>query len=1469
MSGGEMTTREVADETEKEPVATKEIRTNAEVTKEMGKEGGKESGKDGLDRKVYLAIAASLERVSAAVAANLGGTMHSAAIGDAIGAAKRSLVDKTLPVFADGTPSADAACWPALRLCLHATQPARIREAALDAVQKLVAHKTLRGSTRLSVFYSHHNSNSNTVSFNHNNNNVVSSEFTPTSTTASTTASTPTTAATSSLGLLFNYAFRSGSVSVPAAETGNDLSAIDVSSPRSSTPTASLDANSSALLQVQVQQQQNHQQQQQQQFLIDEIIHSVCVCFSLSHSSSILDSSGESSLSASPDASVQTHVLKVLLTAVTSTSTCQVHSASLLKAVQTCCNIYLAAGSSKGSNSVLAKAALTQIVHAVFSRMERYARVVKKSGVLNNNSNSYENDKLENEDSNSVELNGIATVSTNYRFPPANTIKPLQAPKRIVGMLEDDDLLSNSTSTVESGGDRGENNPNTLPKQSSSPGSTKQVVTAYDPAIAYYNTLLKKDAFLVLRLLCRLSTQTDSGLSSLASTFNPASISAAASSSSSSFSFSHTDDAVALNTIRARALALEMILSILSNAGHVLQTEDMYADLVKTTLAASVSRNAITTNIGLFEFSLSIFLLVLRYYRARMKSEVEVLLNTIYLHIVETPHSPAQQKLMVLQSLRKICADPQTIVDTYLNHDCDMHCVSLYERILTVSTRVAQHSGHDSTGLISLSSSSAAASASLSLMAFAGFDSRASAAAETRTLEAKARMEAVRCLVALVRSLVSWSRVEEAVGVRLTIASVNVNAIGESNSKLDGSDNSGEYEIWLAHDVSSVASPQRSQQTAETLLMDALLASSDDRVVLNTRLQDVSIAQKKGSLATAQQQSGSAVVGVSGSGISGAVARSPVRTPTVTNEPANQSQDNAVAAAEERAAIALIAQRKALLKQAVRLFAEKPIKGISFFKAHGFISKQTRAVGHNNNTETSLEVSDEDDEAYSIAMFLRNTPGLDKTAIGSYLGEGGAFYIKVMHMFVDTLDFDGVGFVDALRAFLQTFRLPGEAQKIDRLMEKFADRYCENNPDIFAKADTAYTLAFSVIMLNTDLHSAHIKDRMDKEAFLKNNRGINDNANLPDEYLEGIFDEILANEIVMEDEQTGKFAKMVQGWGVNELSDKERMDLYRLEIAQIQKKSQQLMSSAANGSNEMTPFKIAVQPEIAKPMFATACWPLIAAFSQLFESAVDDITDDLVDDATAKKSGNDDELNLVDLCLEGFAGGIKIASVFKMEMEREAFVTSLSKLTGLSHFRDFKRKNIKAIRTLLGLTLSYAEHLDSSWFHIIKIVSQMERLQLLGAAARGASLDSTRQQQEDLTKLINPNVEKFLSEFTSQDTVVAVDRIFTSSTAMSGPSILQFFKAVCHASLEEVGIDPISIVRAAQMQALSPTGDGAPVLLPTPHQSPTHTTDNNTKVPVGVVVTTKTDGPPRMFLLQKIVEIAHYNMHRIRTGIFC
>ena len=59
------------------------------------------------------------------------------------------------------------------------------------------------------------------------------------------------------------------------------------------------------------------------------------------------------------------------------------------------------------------------------------------------------------------------------------------------------------------------------------------------------------------------------------------------------------------------------------------------------------------------------------------------------------------------------------------------------------------------------------------------------------------------------------------------------------------------------------------------------------------------------------------------------------------------------------------------------------------------------------------------------------------------------FNLAVLHAFVCMQELQDMLIVSALRQFLWSFRLPGEAQKIDRMMEKFAERYCELNPDIF------------------------------------------------------------------------------------------------------------------------------------------------------------------------------------------------------------------------------------------------------------------------------------------------------------------------------------------------------------------------------------------------------------------------------------
>lgn len=159
----------------------------------------------------------------------------------------------------------------------------------------------------------------------------------------------------------------------------------------------------------------------------------------------------------------------------------------------------------------------------------------------------------------------------------------------------------------------------------------------------------------------------------------------------------------------------------------------------------------------------------------------------------------------------------------------------------------------------------------------------------------------------------------------------------------------------------------------------------------------------------------------------------------------------------------------------------------------------------------------------SVASFLLHTPGLNKTLIGDYIGDGPVdkypFNAAVRDAYIAMFDFRETPTLDeALRTFLAKFRLPGEAQKIDRMMEAFSKQYYlqASGESPLVDADAAYVLSFSIIMLNTDLHSDHIAKKMTMDEFVRNNRGINGGQDLPHEYLAELYTNIKNHQIQMQ-----------------------------------------------------------------------------------------------------------------------------------------------------------------------------------------------------------------------------------------------------------------------------------------------------------------------------------------------------------------
>lgn len=62
----------------------------------------------------------------------------------------------------------------------------------------------------------------------------------------------------------------------------------------------------------------------------------------------------------------------------------------------------------------------------------------------------------------------------------------------------------------------------------------------------------------------------------------------------------------------------------------------------------------------------------------------------LVLRVLENVLQPSfLQKMTVLNLLEKICQDPQTIIDTFVNYDCDVEAPNIFERYAV--TKVHDH----------------------------------------------------------------------------------------------------------------------------------------------------------------------------------------------------------------------------------------------------------------------------------------------------------------------------------------------------------------------------------------------------------------------------------------------------------------------------------------------------------------------------------------------------------------------------------------------------------------------------------------------------------------------------------------------------------------------------------------------------------------------------------------------------------
>ncbi|XP_059517206.1 Golgi-specific brefeldin A-resistance guanine nucleotide exchange factor 1 isoform X11 [Myotis daubentonii] len=351
-----------------------------------------------------------------------------------------------------------------------------------------------------------------------------------------------------------------------------------------------------------------------------------------------------------------------------------------------------------------------------------------------------------------------------------------------------------------------------------------------------------------------------------------------------------------------------------------------------------------------------------------------------------------------------------------------------------------------------------------------------------------------------------------------------------------------------------------------------------------------------------------------------------------------------------------IKNKKKLLITGTEQFNQKPKKGIQFLQEKGLLTIPM------DNTE--------------VAQWLRENPRLDKKMIGEFVSDRKN--IDLLESFVSTFSFQGLRLDEALRLYLEAFRLPGEAPVIQRLLEAFTEHWRNCNGSPFANSDACFALAYAVIMLNTDQHNHNVRKQnapMTLEEFRKNLKGVNGGKDFEQDILEDMYHAIKNEEIVMPEEQTG-LVRENYVWNV---------------LLHRGATPEGIFLRVPAGSYDLDLF--------------TMTWgPTIAALSYVFDKSLEE--------------------TIIQKAISGFRKCAMISAHYGLSDVFDNLIISLCKFTALSSesienlpsvFGSNPKAHIAA-KTVFHLAHRHGDILREGWKNIMEAMLQLFRAQLLPKA---------------------------------------------------------------------------------------------------------------------------------------------------------
>jgi len=432
-------------------------------------------------------------------------------------------------------------------------------------------------------------------------------------------------------------------------------------------------------------------------------------------------------------------------------------------------------------------------------------------------------------------------------------------------------------------------------------------------------------------------------------------------------------------------------------------------------------------------------------------------------------------------------------------------------------------------------------------------------------------------------------------------------------------------------------------------------------------------------------------------------------------------------------------KKKNDLQTAASKFNAKIKTGLAYLKSIGYIND-----------------SNIDSEAKDIVYFFRNTPLLKKQNIGDFLGENTDLSLKTLKYFVESFDFKNIDILQALRLFLSTFQLPSEGQKIDRIIEYFASKYYNDNPNLFANADAPFYLSYAIMMLQTELHNPNVKDRMTLEGFFK----LLDGQNIEESLKRDIYNQILEEPISLPEIE----------------EEKEKQDKEKNEIGSSREK--QRLINEFNYSSKMKRNKDRLYfilkeseiPDYLSQFMTSIIAPLFSMFNTVLEESNDSL--------------------LYNQAILGMSYCIRILGLLNLNQQKNNIISSLCTMTNLLQVKLLKEKNITCINELLTIANSDYRYCKGSWSLILEIINKLYYYLSLISMPRDEKEEYYKNKRQNAIQTNNKKTISLVEETISAEKEIMVtlskeitindfEKIFLKTLNFDSATLLEFVNSIC------------------------------------------------------------------------------------------